>query len=118
MDDTQRDFLVNVIASIEATGMVFYGERIAVIRDPEEEKTKGGLFIPDQARRKEPRGTVVAIGLGVDCSDDNPVTGLKVGDRVMYTKYNPIAFNVTLLDGQQVSLELMHVSDLYIGWRN
>lgn len=110
-------FVNDVIAGIKATGIVIYGPRIAVIRDPEEEKTKGGLFIPDQARRKEPRGTVVALGLGVDQDTEDPIAGMKVGDRVMYTKYNPILFNITLPDGQEAGLELMHVSDLYIGWR-
>jgi co-chaperonin GroES (HSP10) len=112
-----QEFVRDVIAGIIATGVIIYGPRIAVIRDPEEEVSKGGIILPEQARRKEPRGTVVAIGLGVDRDEDDPVAGMAVGDRVMYTKYNPILFNITLPNGQEAGLELMHVSDLYIGWR-
>jgi chaperonin GroES len=109
-------YVLDVIAGIEAQNLVFYGQRIAVVRDPEEEVSKGGIIIPDEAKRKEPRGTVVGVGLGVDI-DDDVVSGLRVGDRVMFTKYNPIQFNITLPDGAVAKLDLMHVSDLYIGWR-
>lgn len=112
-----RDFTIDVAAGLAAQGVIIYGPRIAVIRDPEEETSKGGIILPEQARIKEPRGTVVAVGLGVDVNDDDPTAGMVVGDRVMYTKYNPIAFNVVLPDGREAKLELMHVSDLYIGWR-
>lgn len=114
---THEDFVKDVIAGLFATGVIIYGPRIAVIRDPEEETSKGGIYLPETARKKEPRGTVVAIGLGVERDEDDPVAGMQIGDRVMYTKYNPILFNITLPDGRTAALELMHISDLYIGWR-
>lgn len=110
-----EEHVINVTAAIQATGMVVYNARIAVIRDPDEDVTKGGIIIPEEAKRKEPRGTVVAIGLGVEEGD---MTGYAIGDRVMYTKYNPILFGIVMPDGEKVNLELMHVSDLYIGWRD
>ena len=110
-------FVRDVIAGIQALGIVFYNARVAVVRDPEEDMTKGGLFIPEQAKRKEPRGTVVGVGLGVDKGEDTVLAGTEIGDQVMYTKYNPITFNITLPDGRGATLELVHVSDLYIGWR-
>lgn len=113
-----QNFVENVIAGLDAMEIVIYGPRIAVVRDPEEEQTKGGIYLPEQSRRKEPRGTVVSIGLGVDdYADEGVLYGFELGDRVLYTKYNPILFTVTLPDGTDVDLELMHVSDLYIGWR-
>lgn len=112
-----QTYVNDVIAGLAAAGIVIYGPRIAVIRDPEEEMTEGGIILPETHRKKEPRGTVVAVGLGVDRDEEDPLAGMQVGDRVMYTKYNPILFNVTLPDGQKAGLELMHVSDLYIGWR-
>lgn len=112
------EFVRDVIAGIKAMGMVFYNTRIAVVRDPAETQTKGGILLPDQAQRKEPTGVVVGVGLGVDAGDEESVTaGMRIGDRVMYTKYNPTEFRVTLPDGRDAKVELMHVSDLYIGWR-
>ena len=49
-----------------------------------EEKTSGGIIIPDTAKEKPQKGNVVAVGPG---TKDNPVT-LKVGDTVLYGKYS------------------------------
>jgi chaperonin GroES len=48
-----------------------------------EEKTAGGIIIPDTAKEKPQRGTVVAVGTG---KKDEPMT-CKVGDTVLYGKY-------------------------------
>ena len=48
-----------------------------------EEKTVGGIIIPDTAKEKPQRGTVVAVGEG---KKDEPMT-VKVGDSVLYGKY-------------------------------
>jgi chaperonin GroES len=110
-----EQLVLDTIAGMQAMNIVVFGPRIAVIRDPEEERTKGGLYIPEEGKRKEPRGTVVAVGVGVDT--DEVIFGFQPGDRVLYTKYNPIAFKINLPSGETVDLELMHVNDLYIGWR-
>lgn len=111
-----EQFVLDVAAYLKAANIVVFNARIAVVRDPEDEVSKGGIIIPDEAKRKLPRGTVVGIGLGVE---DNgvDVAGYRIGDRVMFTKYNPILFTISLPDGREANLELMHVSDLYLGWR-
>tara|TARA_B100000614_G_scaffold262312_1_gene295214 strand:+ start:2606 stop:2875 length:270 start_codon:yes stop_codon:yes gene_type:complete len=57
------------------------GDRILVKMEKEEEKTKGGLFIPETAQEKTQIGKVVAVG-----TDDDEIT-VKKGDRVMFDKY-------------------------------
>lgn len=58
-------------------------DRVVVQPAPAEEKTASGLYIPDTAKEKPQRGTVVAVGEG---KKDEPVT-VKVGDEVLYGKY-------------------------------
>ncbi|MBW6498210.1 MAG: co-chaperone GroES [Bacteroidales bacterium] len=58
-------------------------DRVVVEPAPAEEKTSGGIIIPDTAKEKPQRGTVVAVGTG---TKDQPMT-VKVGDQVLYGKY-------------------------------
>ena len=58
-------------------------DRVVVKPAPAEEKTKGGIIIPDTAKEKPQRGEVVAIGPG---KDDKKMT-VKKGDIVLYGKY-------------------------------
>ena len=58
-------------------------DRVLVEPAAAETKTSSGIIIPDTAKEKPQRGTVVAVGPG---TTDNPVT-LKVGDTVLYGKY-------------------------------
>lgn len=111
------DYVRDVIAYMKAANIVVFNARVAVIRDPEDEVTKGGIIIPEEGKRKLPRGTVVGVGLGVD-DPAGDTAGFQIGDKVMFTKYNPILFGINLPDGREAMLELMHVSDLYIGWRH
>jgi chaperonin GroES len=64
-------------------------DRIIVKRLKEEEKTKGGLFIPDTAKEKPVEGTVLAVGNG-KVLEDGTVRRLDVkeGDRVLFGKYS------------------------------
>ena len=113
--------VLNVMAYMRKANIVVYNARIAVIRDPEDSVSKGGIIIPEEAKRKHLRGTVVGVGLGVDAGpldeDGYGAAGYELGDKVMFTKYNPILFTINLPNGEEANLELMHVSDLYIGWR-
>ncbi len=59
-------------------------DRVIVKPAQAEEKTAGGIIIPDTAKEKPQRGTVVAAGPG---KKDEPVT-VKVGDSVLYGKYS------------------------------
>jgi chaperonin GroES len=60
------------------------GDRVLVEPASAEEKTSGGIIIPDTAKEKPQKGTVVAVGPGK--KKDEPVT-VKVGDKVLYGKY-------------------------------
>lgn len=57
----------------------------------EEEKTKGGIFLPQLAEKEKPeQGTVIAVGPGkVDSSGKEIPMEVKEGDRVIFTKYGP-----------------------------
>jgi chaperonin GroES len=59
-------------------------DRIVIKPAPAEEKTKGGIIIPDTAKEKPQRGEVVAAGPG---KEDIKMT-VKVGDVVLYGKYS------------------------------
>lgn len=57
------------------------GDRVLVKMAESEEKTKGGLYIPQTAQEKTQTGVVSAIG------DDKDVIKVKVGQKIMYDKY-------------------------------
>ncbi|WP_027718055.1 co-chaperone GroES [Desulfovirgula thermocuniculi] len=64
------------------------GERVVVKPLPQEEKTKGGIVLPETAKEKPQEGEVVAVGPGrlLDNGTRVPID-LKVGDRVLFSKY-------------------------------
>ena len=74
-------------------------DRIIVKRLDEEEKTAGGIIIPDTAKEKPQEGKVVAVGNG-KVNEDGKVTPLDVkkGDRVLFSKYSGSEVN---LDGEE-----------------
>jgi chaperonin GroES len=74
-------------------------DRVIVQRIEEEEKTKGGLIIPDTAKEKPQEGKVVAVGKG-KLNDDGKITPLevKVNDRVLFGKYSGTEINI---DGEE-----------------
>jgi chaperonin GroES len=78
-------------------------DRVIVKPAKAEEKTAGGIIIPDTAKEKPQRGTVIAAGPG---KKDEPVT-VKVGDTVLYGKY---AGTEIVLDGDD--LLIMRESDI------
>jgi chaperonin GroES len=64
-------------------------DRLVVTRVPEEEKTSGGLFIPDSAKEKPARGIVVAVGNGkLDDNGKRIALEVKKGDEVLFGKYS------------------------------
>ena len=64
------------------------GDRVVIKPMKEEEKTKGGIFLPDTAKEKPQRGTVEAVGPGkVDDKGNRIPMELKKGDKVIYQKY-------------------------------
>jgi chaperonin GroES len=79
-------------------------DRVLIEPAPAEQKTSGGIIIPDTAKEKPQKGTVVAIGNG---KKDEPLT-VKVGDTVLYGKYS----------GTEISIEgkdylIMKESDIF-----
>jgi chaperonin GroES len=83
-------------------------DRVAVKRVEEEEKTKGGIIIPDTAKEKPQEGQIVAVGPGAR-GEDGKVHPLdvKVGDRVLFGKWSGTEVK---LDGEE--LMIMKESDL------
>ena len=65
------------------------GDRVLVKRVEEEEKTKGGIIIPDTAKEKPQEGEVVAVGPGArDDSGKIQPLDVKAGDRILFGKYS------------------------------
>ena len=83
-------------------------DRVLVRRVKEEEKTKGGIIIPDSAKEKPQEGEVVAAGSGAR-GDDNAIIALEVkaGDRILFGKWSGTEVTV---DGEE--LLIMKESDI------
>ena len=65
------------------------GDRILVKRIQEEEKTKGGIIIPDTAKEKPQEGMVVAVGKGKTTEEGKVIApDVKKGDRILFGKYS------------------------------
>lgn len=78
-------------------------DRVLILPKPAEEKTIGGIIIPDTAKEKPLQGEVIAVGNGT--KDEEMI--LKVGDQVLYGKY---AGNELEYDG--VKYMIMRQSDV------
>jgi chaperonin GroES len=70
-------------------------DRLLIQRIEEEEKTKGGIIIPDTAKEKPQEGKVVAAGKG-KVSEDGKLQPLDVkkGDRILFSKYSGTEVNI------------------------
>lgn len=63
-------------------------DRVLVLRVEEEQKTAGGIIIPDTAKEKPQEGKVIAVGSGKVGEDGKRVVPeVKVGDRILFSKY-------------------------------
>jgi len=72
-------------------------DRILIKRVGEDEKTKGGIIIPDTAKEKPMQGNVIAVGAGkLDEGGKRIPMDVKEGDRVLFSKY---AGNEIMIDG-------------------
>ena len=74
-------------------------DRVILKRIEEEEKSKGGIIIPDTAKEKPQEGKVIAVGKG-KANEDGKITPLdvKVNDRVLFGKY---AGSEIIIDGEE-----------------
>ena len=63
-------------------------DKVLIKRINEEEKTKGGIIIPDSAKEKPMEGQIVAVGNGKRLEDGKVVPlQVKAGDRILFAKY-------------------------------
>ncbi|MBU6407115.1 MAG: co-chaperone GroES [Alphaproteobacteria bacterium] len=84
------------------------GDRVLVKRVKEEEKTKGGIIIPDTAKEKPQEGEVIAVGPGARDEDGERIKmDLEVGDRILFGKWSGTEVTV---DGEE--LLIMKESDV------
>lgn len=74
--------------SINVSTVKPLGDRVFVKISPSEEKTAGGILLPDNAKEKPQVGEVVAVGPGKTKDDGSNIPmEVKVGDKVLYSKY-------------------------------
>ena len=85
------------------------GDRVVVKASEAEEQTKSGLFIPDTAKEKPQKGSVIAVGEGKYREDGPRVpVDVKVGDVVIYGKYGGTEVKV---DGEDYLI--LRADDIY-----
>ncbi len=84
-------------------------DRVVVKPLPAEDKTKGGLFVPDTAKERPQQGEIVAVGPGrvTDEGKKIPIE-VKVGDKILYGKYSGTEVN---FDGEEYLI--MRESDIF-----
>ena len=83
-------------------------DRVVLKRVEQEEKTKGGIIIPDTAKEKPQEGEVIAVGPGARNEDGQIVPlDVKAGDRVLFGKWSGTEVKI---DGEE--LLIMKESDL------
>ena len=71
------------------------GDRVLVKPVEVEEEIKGGIIIPDTAKEKPQKGEIIAVGPGkLDESGKNMPMNVKVGDKVLYSKYGGTEVNI------------------------
>jgi len=84
-------------------------DRVVIKPSQAEEKTKGGLYVPDTAKEKPVVGEIVAVGPGRKADDGKLIPmELKVGDKILYGKYS--GTEVTLDDEEYL---IMRESDIF-----
>ena len=70
-------------------------DRVVVLRIDEEEKTSGGIIIPDTAKEKPQEGKVIAVGTGkVNDKGERISLEVKEGDRILFSKYGGNEINI------------------------
>ncbi len=84
------------------------GDKVVVKPSEAEDKSAGGIILPDAAKQKPQEGTVIAVGNGrtLDNGERRPLS-VKVGDSVVYSKYGGTEFKlegetVMILDEDQI----------------
>ena len=84
------------------------GDKVVVKPSEAEEKSAGGIILPDAAKQKPQEGTIIAVGSGRLLDDGTKYAlSVKVGDKVVYSKYGGTEFKldgdtVVILDEDQI----------------
>lgn len=78
------------------------GDKVVVQVTESEDKTASGIYLPDSAKKKPQEGKVIAVGKGrvLDNGDRNKLS-VKVGDRVLFSKYGG---NEVTIDGEDLTI--------------
>jgi chaperonin GroES len=91
-------------------GLKPIGDRIIVRREAAEEKTSGGIILPDTAKNKPQKGEVIAVGPGKVKDDGTRAPmQLKAGDKVLFTSWAGDEFKDRGRDGE---ILVMHEGDV------
>ncbi|MBI1311004.1 co-chaperone GroES [bacterium] len=70
------------------TNLIPLGDRVVLQRDAAEDTTAGGIVLPDSARDKPQRGTIIAVGEGHTRNDGTKIAlTVKAGDKVLFSSY-------------------------------
>jgi chaperonin GroES len=85
------------------------GDRVVIKPSPAEEKSKGGIILPDTAKEKPVIGEIVAVGTGKVTDEGKKLTPeVKVGDKVLYGKYSGTE---VMIDGDEYLI--MREADIF-----
>jgi chaperonin GroES len=87
-------------ATVSSKKLKPLGDRVVIQPTPREDVTKSGILLPDTAKEKPQEGTILAAGPGKILDDGKRETmDVKVGDRILYSKYAGTEFKV---DGEEL----------------
>jgi chaperonin GroES len=85
--------------TLQGTKLQPLGDRILIKVVEKEEKTAGGIFLPDTAKEKSQVGEIAAVGPGGrNDKGDRVVPEVKIGDKVMYSKYAGTELKIDSVD--------------------
>jgi len=96
-------------ALLSKHGTRLHGNRVAVAREKRQEKTKGGIYIPETSVNTNSYGAVVMVG-------DEVSIDIAVGDQIFVPKYGGVVIKQRI-SGDTYVLEILHVLDLYMSYR-
>ena len=119
-DKTIRSKAIAVAAELAAMKYRFPFDRIILLRDDPIGKSAGGIILPDTAKRKPVKGTIVALGENLHGdSEFQSDAALNLGqiavlDRILFTKYNPMLVELLDSKGTIMELDVMHPMDIYV----
>lgn len=102
--DLTKEFITMVQATVKKIAIKPLGNRVLAQRVKQEESLKGGIILPDSAKKKQETATVIAIGDGLQTADGKKIPiPVSVGDTILMDKYS--AQEVTIDDEEYVILK-------------